>query len=127
METGKYYKIFLATDDAKIVKLFDEAFPNQVIYYADTFRSENDEAVHGSSSTRERHEFMLGLEVLRDVYTLVSCMGLVASVSNVPTLARVIKEARNEKYIDCSILYLGENRTGPRFKDSRIKHNEEKV
>lgn len=126
MDTGKYSKIFLATDDANAVKVFDKAFPNQVVYYSDTFRSENDQAVHGSHSTRDRHEFMLGLEVLRDMYTLASCSGLVASVSNVPTLARVIREAKNEEYRDCNILYMGENQTGPKFSDPRIKHNEEK-
>lgn len=119
MNSENYSEIFLATDDASVIQLFCREFPGKVIYYKDTFRSENNEAVHGSHSNRERHEFMLGLEVLRDVYTLADCSGLVASVSNVPTLARVIKKARNMEYHDCRILYLGENQSGRKFSDLR--------
>lgn len=119
MDSGRYSTIFLATDDATVVQRFDKIFPGKVVYYTDAFRSENNEAVHGSFSTRNRHEFMLGLEVLRDVYTLVECSGLIASVSNVPTLSRIIKKARNLDYSDCRILYLGENHTGPKFSDPR--------
>ena len=52
---------------------------------------------------------LLGYEVLRDMYTLASCDGLVAGLSQVSYAARICKRSRNEKYDIEMILNKGIN------------------
>lgn len=87
-----YEQVFLATDEKEAVLRFQEAFGDKVKIYEDVFRSEtgNDSIVFYKSE-REHHRYLLGLEVLRDQYTLTNCDGLICGYSNVTFLARIMR------------------------------------
>lgn len=94
----KYEQIFLATDEQSAVEKFREEFGNIVKVYQDTFRDEGgDDSIAFSTSERPNHKFLLGLEVLRDEYTLTNCAGLICGYSNVTFLARIMRKAWVEK------------------------------
>lgn len=94
----KYEQIFLATDEEDAVLKFKEVFGDKVKVYHDTYRDEGgDDSIAFSKSDREHHKYLLGLEVLRDEYTLVCCDGLVCGYSNVTFMARIMRRAWMEK------------------------------
>lgn len=93
-----FEKIFLATDDLNAIESFKQKFGNRVVYYDDVIRTDGDETVMRSVSEREHHHYKLGLEVIRDVYTLASCDGIVAGLSNVSIFARIVKMSRKSDY-----------------------------
>lgn len=95
---GGYEQIFLATDENSAVQSFKERFGDRVKTYADTYRDEDgDDSIAFSSSDRRMHKYLLGLEVLRDEYTLTQCDGLVCGYSNVTFMARIMRRAWNKK------------------------------
>ena len=109
MNTGKYAKIFLATDDENAIELFERRFSGQLEFYKDVVRSKGKETVMKSESFRENHHYKLGLEVLRDMYTLASCDGLIAGLSQVSFAARIQKISMGKQYSDMKILDRGLN------------------
>lgn len=115
---GKYDYIFLATDEENSLIAFKNYFGNKLIYYSDTLRSDNGEPLHyGHVQNREHNNFCLGLEILKDVYTLGNCHGLLAGLSNVSTMARAFKMATDIYYQDQVILDKGLNNN---LKESRF-------
>ncbi|HJA30884.1 MAG TPA: O-fucosyltransferase family protein [Candidatus Eisenbergiella pullicola] len=109
MNTGKYDKIFLATDDENAVESFGRKFPDKLVFYTDVIRSKGTETVMKSESLRENHHYKLGLEVLRDMYTLANCDGLIAGLSQVSFAARIQKLSMGKHYTDMRILDKGLN------------------
>lgn len=94
METGKYELIFLATDEQEAVNAFTREFGDQLKAYSETFRaSEGNESVAYSHSDRKNHHYLLGLEAIRDQYTLSRCAGLVCGLSNLSITARIMHYA----------------------------------
>jgi hypothetical protein len=63
-----------------------------------------------SREERESHHYLLGREVLRDAWTLGSCQGLIAGLSQVSFGARIFKAATNTKYEDFVLLDNGMNK-----------------
>ncbi len=104
-----YDSIFLATDDSSAVELFREVFGDKLLYYPDVVRSEGDETVMKSVVKRENHHYKLGLEVLRDMYTLAACEGLIAGLSQVSYAARIQKMSVGKEWQDLRILDKGIN------------------
>lgn len=109
LKISSYDKVFLATDDMNAVELFKAELGDQVIYYNDVIRSTEDETVMKSVNERKNHHFLLGLEVLRDMYTLVDCDGLVAGLSQVSFAARIMKYSQNACYKELRIVDKGIN------------------
>lgn len=116
LQTGRFNKIFLATDDAGIITEFKKKFGDNVVYYEDTFRSENGQSIHQGNvdNQREHHKYLNGLEVLRDVYTLAYCDGLVAGLSMVSFFARIINNSLDKRYEEVEIINKGINKSGKR-------------
>lgn len=104
-----YKKVFLATDDANALKLFKEEFKDKLLYYEDTLRSGNHFGAQDSISDRPLHHYKLGLEVLRDIYTLANCDSLVCGLSQVSIAARYINVAIGRKFKKVVILNNGIN------------------
>ena len=52
---------------------------------------------------------MLGVEVLRDMYSMAECDGLVAGLSQVSYAARIQKKSMGSEYEDLVILNKGIN------------------
>lgn len=89
-----YEQIFLATDESAVVTRFRQEFGDLVKVYEDTFRDDGSgESIAFSQSERENHHYKLGLEVLRDQYTLTHCEGIVCGYSNITFIARVMRRA----------------------------------
>ena len=109
-----YNRVFLATDDTYALEIFKKEFGDNLIYFEDVIRSDGNETVMKSVNSRENHHYLLGLEVLRDAYTLGLCSGLVAGLSQVSTAARVLNRSSycNSRYIDEDIIFKGINKAG---------------
>lgn len=105
----KYEKIFLATDDQRVVNLFQDCFGDKLEFYKNTYRSVDGNAIHYGNYMveREHHKYLLGLEIIKDFYTLGMCDGLIAGNSNVSICARIVKRAREEKYDYIEIIDKG--------------------
>lgn len=106
-EKEQYTKVFLATDDAAAVNLFRSTFGEHLIVYQDVTRSDGEESVMLSTNHRENHKFLLGYEVLRDMYSLATCDGLVAGLSQVSICARMTKKSYGKQYDTLIILDKG--------------------
>ncbi len=103
-----YDKVFLATDDENAAKEFQEEWGERIILFNDTYRG-TEQSVAFSVSDRENHKYLLGLEVLRDVYGLSMCSGLICGYSQVSLAARLFKQSRNEKFENLYIIDNGIN------------------
>ena len=110
LATGKYDKVFLATDDLSAIELFEHEFSDNLIYYKDTFRTGNDMGPHSTPSDRPLHHYKLGLEVLRDIYTLANCCVLICGVSNVSFSSRYVNLALGKRFDDVIVLDNGINK-----------------
>ena len=115
-----YEQIFLATDEHAIVGRFREEFGESVKVYEDTYRDDGSgESIAFSKSDRENHHYKLGLEVLRDQYTLTHCAGIVCGYSNITFIARVMRRAWFEQdWEDYCLIDNGLYHNKNRFSDS---------
>lgn len=94
LEKKDYEQIFLATDENAVVDRFRKEFGQAVKVYEDTYRDDGSgESIAFSKSDRSNHHYRLGLEVLRDQYTLTRCEGIVCGYSNITFIARVMRRA----------------------------------
>lgn len=112
----KYDRIFLATDDQEAIEVFQKRFGSKVCYYGDVYRGDGNTSVAFSNDKRVNHKYLLGLEVLRDVYTLARCEGLIAGISQVAYCARIMKRAMGTEFSYLKILDKGVYGNGPLFK-----------
>lgn len=110
---NKFEKIFLATDDNSVINLFQMEFGDNLCYYTDTYRSINGEAIHYGNQRikREHHKYQLGIEILKDLYTLGNCSGLIAGNSNVSMCARIVKASTGETFEYMKIIDKGLNQS----------------
>lgn len=58
---------------------------------------------------RVEHKYLLGLEVVRDMYALSYCNGLIAGLSQVSICSRIVKKSRKEEYEYLKIIDHGLN------------------
>lgn len=117
VEKFGFEQVFLATDDVETVELFRKEFGEKLLIYPDVVRSNGEVSVAFSRSERENHHYLLGLEVLRDMYTLSICSGLVAGKSQVSICAYIQRRVTGD-YECREIIDAGYN-TNPacRFSD----------
>ena len=108
--SGKYNKVFLATEDENALKLFRQEFKDNLLYYTDVFRTQDNYGPQLTSSERPMHYYKLGLEVLRDIYTLANSDSLICGLSQVAFAARYVKVALNRQYKELVILNKGINK-----------------
>lgn len=106
---GSYDKVFLATDDSAAIDKYQKQFGDRLVFYQDVVRSAGNDTVMHSAPCRENHHYLLGYEVLRDMYTLSSCDGLIAGLSQVSYAARIQKKSVGKEYRDLVILDKGLN------------------
>ncbi len=104
LDSGEFDNIFLATDDLEAVERFKKTFRNRVLSYDNTVRSAGNTSVAFSHDTRYNHKYLLGFEVLRDMYTLTECGALIAGVSQVALAARITKLSKGDAYRKIKII-----------------------
>ncbi len=107
LERNLYNRIFIATDDKRILAKFVQRYGDRLCFYDDVERSDQDKSIVFRYSARKQNRYLLGLEVIRDMYTLSMCDGLIAGVSQVAICAQIHKLARKEKYKDKIIINKG--------------------
>lgn len=106
---GKHFEqVFLATDDEDTIDLFRNELGEKVVFYEDVMRTTGDVSVAFSKNEREHHHYLLGLEVLRDMYTLALCNGLIAGKSQV-SICAMIENRNHTPYEYVNIIDLGYN------------------
>ena len=108
MKEYAFQRIFLATDDVDTVNLFKKEFGEKLLTYADVTRSDGEVSVAFSEAGRMNHHYLLGQEVLRDMYTLAKCDGLIAGKSQVSICAYIQKRTTGD-YCYREILDAGYN------------------
>lgn len=125
MRKSNYDLIFLATDENEAVRRFKEEFGDMVCIYEDTYRDNGEgESIAFSESDRKEHHYRLGLEVLRDQYTLTNCDGIVCGYSNITFLARVMRRAWFEQdWDDYVLIDNGLFHNDKHFTDSYMERN----
>lgn len=115
LEENTFQKIFLATDEKNAVERFEREFPGKVFYFQDVYRGEGNTSIAFSRSDRPEHHYRLGYEVLRDMYALAACDGLVAGLSQVVNCARIVKKSSGKEYDTLCIINNGINVNGKQF------------
>ncbi len=110
IETQKVRAVFVATDDSTACDEIRKSIGDvEVLQYTDVYRSEGNVSVAFSKSDRKYHHYLLGYEILRDMYTLSLCDGLIAGKSSVSYLSNLYKRSRDEKYAYMHIIDNGNN------------------
>ena len=93
-----YKRFFIATDDELALKEFLVKYPNLFTYYEDTLRSSTDMGVHTQVNNRPNNEYLVKYEIIRDMFTMSKCDGLICGNSNVTIITRIQKKSRNEDW-----------------------------
>lgn len=102
-----YTSIFLATDDIELYEAFKSKYGEVVVSFEDTYRGCGNISVAFSEVERKHHNYFLGLELLRDVYLLAKCKGIISGISQVSIMARVIAKSKNNYYLDDIVIDKG--------------------
>ena len=107
LRKNDFMQIFLATDDSEILRMFQNEFGDKLVYYKDAFRVTGENGVQNTYNERSLHYYKLGLEVIRDVYTLASCDSLICGLSQVAFAARYVKISMGREYNTLKIIDHG--------------------
>lgn len=114
LQTNTYKMIFVATDEQEALQKIKDTFGEErVLCFSDTSRSFNGSAIHLKTNSNESqgkyYRYKLGYEVIRDVYALANCEGLIGGLSNVSLFARIVKCSMDNNYKYIRILDKGIN------------------
>lgn len=90
-------QIFLATDDSRVITVFQENFNIPIVYYKDMFRADDDnlhnEPYDRFKSNRINHRYYIGLECLQEFLTLAKCDHMLrAHISSISILACIFSD-----------------------------------
>lgn len=112
-----FEKIYIATDDEDILKVFIEKYGiKKVVFAENTVRSRGVEGVHTSPGNREHHKYMLGVEVICDMCMLASCGGVISGMSQVGLMSRIYKKSKEGSFLYDKTIDKGLNSKGKIFK-----------
>lgn len=90
-------QIFLATDDSKIISTLQKNINLPIIYHENMFRAD-EKNLHLNpydrfKSDRKNHRYILGIECLKEIFTLSKCdYMLKADVSSISIVACILSE-----------------------------------
>lgn len=113
--------IFLATDDQEILDQFKKKFGDKLVYYDDVIRSNGTVMNCFIEDERENHHYLLGLEIIRDVYTLAACTGFVCGMSYVSFIVQILKKAKNQKFKVFFRIFKGLAKEGIELTDPNVR------
>ncbi len=115
MNKNYYNSIFLATDDLNAYNTLKNKFGDILVSFPDTMRTGGKTSVAFSNSERQMHHYKLGKEVLRDMYSLSRCDGLICGISQVSNIAQIYKKSHDDEYLDLIVIDNGTNTRGKNF------------
>lgn len=87
-----FNRIFLATEDLDYVETLSARYGSRLTTMAH-FRTRSPVNAY-RINPRPRHRYLLGREILTDMFILSRCQGLVSSTSNVTEIARAVNNGR---------------------------------
>jgi len=93
IEKYKIDRIFVVTEDIDYLNLFVRTYGDKVIY-TDSFRTHKVNAYN--LYPRDKHKYLLGLDILIDAFILSKCTGILCGDSNVSEFARFVNNKRFE-------------------------------
>lgn len=111
-EKGHYEQVFVATDDKRCLNDLLQQLSVPIVYYEDTARSVDDKSVAFTKNQRKNDRYLLGLEVLRDVYTLTYCTGFIGCLSQVDIFVQIIKKSKGKDFTYKNIINKGTSSSG---------------
>ncbi|WP_377519778.1 O-fucosyltransferase family protein [Priestia megaterium] len=109
LKTGRYEYIFLATEDGDVIELFKDEFGDKLLMYTDVVRGTGNTNAYNMKVNRENHHYLLGYEVLRDVYTLAECDAFVSSNSGVGITSQIVRQSNGKNFDFCKVFEEGIN------------------
>ena len=124
-DIGNYDKIFIATEDINLLNSFIDTFGEKLVYYDDVFRTSGNVGPHGTKNARPLHHYKLGLEVLRDVYTLAYCDSLLCGMAHVSFAVRYINLALGRNFEELVVLNSEFNDEDSKLAKRVIKQRQE--
>lgn len=107
IEKKGYEQIFLATDDSYNVEKMKEKYGAKIVLYSDVMRTESEAGIHTIGHRNGYSGYRMGLEVLRDVYTLAETDALITGHSGAGLMARIIKSSKKKEYEDFILMDNG--------------------
>lgn len=110
LSSGRYEYVFLATEDGDVIKLFKKEFGDKLLMYKDVVRGTGNTNAYNMKINRENHHYLLGYEVLRDVYTLSKCDAFVSSNSGVGITSQIVKLSNGQTFDYCKVFEEGINK-----------------
>lgn len=99
--------IFLATDDSRYVERFEERYGSKLLYYKEVYRSDGICNIAFENRARDSSPYDKGMDVLRDMYALARCGGLIAGLSQVSIMARILSLSMERHYTYLDVLNNG--------------------
>lgn len=115
-EKNHYDKIFIATDDKRVLEKFMKKYRDKICFYDDVVRGDKNKSVVFLDNSRKGHKYLLGLEVIRDMHTLSKCDALVAGLSQVAICALINKLSLGEMYTNLRMIDKGIYKSNRHFR-----------
>lgn len=115
LEQYGFEQIFLATDSEDTIEYMKNKYNDKIVFYDDVARASKGSktlALYDNSIERENNHYLLGIEVLRDMMTLASCDGIIASHSNISMAADITKKCMGKEFIYQNIFDTKINQSG---------------
>lgn len=103
----KYEQVFVATDDTRCLQELKQKINVPLVYYKSTMRTGGNKSVAYERIERKNHNYLLGLEVLKDAYTLAACDGFIGCLSQVDIFVQIIKKSRVQEFASFKIIDKG--------------------
>jgi hypothetical protein len=97
--TGKYTKVFIATDELFVIDKFKEMLSCKNIISNDTIKTIGQTALFDIPSD-EQQKIRMGFEVMLDAHSLSNCDIVFGKLSNVTYYSRILKPELNVVYLD---------------------------
>lgn len=100
-----FSKIFIACDSEDTRNYFQQIYNERLIFFNDVSLAERGTHTLAIFNDRDKKGgFQLGYEVLRDMYAMSMCDGLIAGLSSVSLASLAYKKSRNENFIYLNII-----------------------
>ena len=97
LEVNIFDKIFLASDVEEEIQFFKKRYGKFLLYFNSARFKSSNSIPPRIPGVRINHNYLLGLEVLREAYSLSLAGGLIAGFSGVSQLAEIMRQP-NRKY-----------------------------
>lgn len=94
LERPEIEQVFLATDDGKVIPRLKEALSIPVLHWEDMFRAD-DVNLHLNpydrlESSRDLHRYIMGIECMKEIFTLTKCDYLLKAYTSSMSIVGVI-------------------------------------